>query len=57
MVTHISFVHGLELSETIKTEHIKNSLEKMTPHPEKTGRITQTFHKLMWQKKTKKQKN
>lgn len=55
--THISSVHWLEVSETIKIEHIKSSLEKMTPHPEKTERITQTFHKLMWQKRKRKKKN
>lgn len=26
----------------------------MTPHPEKTEWITQTFHELTWQKKEKK---
>lgn len=54
LVTHISSVHWREVSEKIKIVHIKKILEKMRPHPKTTGRITQTFHKSMWQKKNTK---
>lgn len=51
LVTHISFVHWLREVRRLKLSTLKTVLKKTIPHPEKTGRITQPFHKLMWQKK------